>query len=490
MPFENVQILSKRNGFVPIIGAREDLLSTEVITIELTDYTNVSSQRWEIKGRPEYSVVGGGGANPWLLGTGAGATFTVDSDSGTVKLDGTYVVECTLNPGSPSETRISTELARVSGLTIPGLYPLPARSLRKLGMFESMEDIISISQTLGGWSTMLNRWLDALRSVLAGGSGTFPGYGSGAPETIESGDAGAAGSSGLAARFDHGHPVTTPTVSTDISGSASAVGSSIKLAREDHTHKGVLSINGLFGAVSVATFGGFGGAPVDVTKAAAAAGSASTASRSDHKHDISTGTPGTITIGASAAQGSATSLARSDHAHAVTASATPQDVGSSNAAGSSSNIARDDHTHRGVTSLNSSYGALTLSALTFIRGLFKFSGQHLGVVSGLVTSYTADMGDSGVALANIVQYPMPDVTVRNLRVAATVNALATAATVTVMKNGSATSISVTISAGSTSGVSDLTNTSAFGSGDLLDLRVQSTSSGLNTMVFAATLEIG
>jgi len=62
-----------------------------------------------------------------------------------------------------------------------------------------------------------------------------------------------------------------------------------------------------------------GGAPVNVTKAAAAAGSSPNFSRDDHKHDITTATPGALDLaGVSAAEGSATSLARSDHGHSIT----------------------------------------------------------------------------------------------------------------------------------------------------------------------------
>jgi hypothetical protein len=53
--------------------------------------------------------------------------------------------------------------------------------------------------------------------------------------------------------------------------------------------------------------------PVDVDKSTAAEGTASEASRQDHKHDVSTGTPVSVTT--ANAEGTATSLARSDHAH-------------------------------------------------------------------------------------------------------------------------------------------------------------------------------
>jgi len=64
-------------------------------------------------------------------------------------------------------------------------------------------------------------------------------------------------------------------------------------------------------------------APVDVTKAAAVAGTGTAASRDDHKHDITTGTPGTIGESDTAAEGTATTIARSDHIHGSPASWTP-----------------------------------------------------------------------------------------------------------------------------------------------------------------------
>lgn len=60
-------------------------------------------------------------------------------------------------------------------------------------------------------------------------------------------------------------------------------------------------------------------APADVTKATAVVGVATTAARADHKHNISTATASTLTVGGSNAEGSATSLARSDHTHALPA---------------------------------------------------------------------------------------------------------------------------------------------------------------------------
>lgn len=86
--------------------------------------------------------------------------------------------------------------------------------------------------------------------------------------------------------------------------------------------------------------------PADVTKSVAVVGVGTTSARSDHKHDVSTGTPGSTTLAAVAAEGSATSLARSDHTHGTGTPAAPVNVTKAAAsAGTSSTPARDDHKH-------------------------------------------------------------------------------------------------------------------------------------------------
>jgi hypothetical protein len=171
--FGNVQIVSVRNGGTPISGWRQDLSIADVVSMSLTSNTGVTSYRWTIIGRPEGSVAGGSGPEPVLLGTGSTASFTVDDDSGALPRDGTYIIGCTLNGGSPSETLVTVGLSRVvSGKTFNGL------ALRRLGGFEAMQDT-SNPQVRQGWSTMLNRWLGCLASGQCGGGGVGGGGGSG-----------------------------------------------------------------------------------------------------------------------------------------------------------------------------------------------------------------------------------------------------------------------------------------------------------------------
>lgn len=163
MAFSGVQINSTLNGVDPVTGYREDLSIGDVVLLSLSSNSGVTSYRWELVGRPEGSSAGGAGPEPINLGTSSTATFTVDNDSGFPK-DGSYVIHCVLNDGSPSRTRIRVELARLSGLTT-----IDGRTLRMLGGYETDEDTAdpTIRQ---GWSKMLNRWL----RLAASGNGSAP----------------------------------------------------------------------------------------------------------------------------------------------------------------------------------------------------------------------------------------------------------------------------------------------------------------------------
>lgn len=129
--------------------------------MSLTSTVGVTTRAWTMVGRPEFSTAGGAGANPWSLGTGATATFTVDTDS-TYNVDGTYVVECIINAGLSDQARKRVGLARLSGITFVG--PSGTVPLRRLGAFETFEDT-STPGLLAGWATQVNRWLEFLRQV-------------------------------------------------------------------------------------------------------------------------------------------------------------------------------------------------------------------------------------------------------------------------------------------------------------------------------------
>lgn len=166
MAFENIQIRSTRNGSGLTVGPRQDLAANDAILLSLTSNAGVSTVSWFVKGRPEGSVAGGAGPEPCLLGSGFTAAFAVDADDGSFLKDGTYVIEAVINPGSPSEARKTTILARLTGLTTPGPSggSLP---IRLPGGFEDLEDTLEAG-VAQGWKTMLLRAIR--RSLAAGGA--------------------------------------------------------------------------------------------------------------------------------------------------------------------------------------------------------------------------------------------------------------------------------------------------------------------------------
>lgn len=163
----SAQIQTTRNGSGLIVGYRQDLAETDVIVASLTDYTGVTSVRWELVGRPSFSTAGGAGPEPILLAVANTASFTVDSDVTGYKLDGSYKIQATLNPGSPGETRLTTVVARVSGITIPrpGGGTI---SLRKPAGFEALEDTADPT-ILQGYAKQIDWWFEALRQAITGG---------------------------------------------------------------------------------------------------------------------------------------------------------------------------------------------------------------------------------------------------------------------------------------------------------------------------------
>ncbi len=156
-------IRSTRGGAVAVNGYREDLIIGDVIVTTLTSYVNVTTCQWRLLGRPEGSVAGGIGPEPIELGTGASATFIVDSDAGYRK-DGSYLVECLVNAGTPSEYRIRAILARLSGITVAG-----GRTLRVPSYLEGNEDT-DIASENAGYAKSLNRWFRRISEIVGVGN--------------------------------------------------------------------------------------------------------------------------------------------------------------------------------------------------------------------------------------------------------------------------------------------------------------------------------
>lgn len=166
--FDSIGIITTRNGSSAVTGYREDLVAGDVISAALTSYPGaVNTVVWEILGRPAWSAAGGAGPEPITLASAPSCSFTVDSDSGGVRRDGTYILQATINPGSPNETNITVALARVSGVTIS--TPTGVMNLRKMGGNEGLEDT-SIPTIRQGYKTQADGWLEVVRALFFGGS--------------------------------------------------------------------------------------------------------------------------------------------------------------------------------------------------------------------------------------------------------------------------------------------------------------------------------
>jgi len=141
-------------------------------------------------------------------------------------------------------------------------------------------------------------------------------------------------------------------------------------------------------------------APADVTKSAAQAGSGTTAAKSDHKHDISTGTPSSLSGDSTNYEGLATSLARSDHTHVIdttNGTITTVKAGDTALPGSASGVTRRDHQHAVSTGTP---GSVTIAASAdegSATSLARSDHRHsVGTPAAPadVTKATADAGSS------------------------------------------------------------------------------------------------
>jgi hypothetical protein len=165
MAFAGYKIHSTRNGVSPVDGFREDLAQADVVALSLTSMVGVSGVRWTLVDRPEGSSAGGGGPLPITLAVAPTASFTVDADAGAFHVDGTYVVQATINEGTPSETTLQAALARVTNLTIPAAGG-GTRTVRKPSIWEAYQDPFAVALT-----TSLARAIEAIRQASGGGGG-------------------------------------------------------------------------------------------------------------------------------------------------------------------------------------------------------------------------------------------------------------------------------------------------------------------------------
>lgn len=226
--------------------------------------------------------------------------------------------------GDVTGGRATTFVAKLQGITLTAPSPTAGQVLTYNG----------------------SAWVPA--APAGGGGGGTPG---GVPLNIRR-DVAASGVSTAYAREDHQHDINTTTPVA--LGDTLAEGTSSQLARADHVHtivlagdvtgprsttavmriRGVpvgdlsgrstgqvLTWNGTNIVFADPPSGGGGGVslsdstPVALTTATGAAGVGGTASRSDHRHQVTTGTP--RNVGTANSPGVSTSLVRADHEHAL-----------------------------------------------------------------------------------------------------------------------------------------------------------------------------
>lgn len=249
------------------------------------------------------------------------------------------------------------------------------------------------------------------------------------------------GSSTSLARADHVHAV--PTAAPSAVGTANATGTSTSLARADHVHAhgaqtdptlhaiatphtatpvgGVNTTGGTHGFASAEMATKLAGiadganagpgltaaAPVAVTKAAAVVGTATDAARADHKHDVSTAAPASLSAATTTgAEGTATTLARSDHAHAVpTAAPAALTVGATAAAGTSTSLARADHVHAiaagtpvAVGSANAAGSATSFARSDHVHDASGKADKRFPIITNAATSLTLALAHEGALI--------------------------------------------------------------------------------------------
>ncbi len=171
--------------------------------------------------------------------------------------------------------------------------------------------------------------------------------------------AGSAGAATTAARSDHAHQVTTGTPVALAVGSSNAAGVATSIARSDHVHATpalvTTAVDGYMSAGDKTKLDGVatGAAavlsvtPLQVDGSSGNGGAAVTASRSDHRHQVTTGTPVALAMGAATAAGTSNNLTRADHVHALPAAGVPTalTLAAANAQGSAATLALSDHVH-------------------------------------------------------------------------------------------------------------------------------------------------
>ena len=142
---------------------------------------------------------------------------------------------------------------------------------------------------------------------------------------------------------------------------------------------------------------------------------------------------------------------------------------------------------------------ISFSQLTTLGGVVRandsssvmvFSGGYAHTGVNATSYFSAGTPSTTAFLASALRIPVsPARRALTLRFKPITNTLSQPATATVYKNGVATGITVTIPAGSTTAVSNTTNTEAFAAGDGIDLALETTGNNATSITFAASLRL-
>jgi len=195
-------------------------------------------------------------------------------------------------------------------------------------------------------------------------------------------------------------------------GTTAAVGVGTTAAHSDHVHAHGAQTDGtLHAAVIAAGASGFmsgsdktkldgiatGAAavlsvtPLQVDGSSGNGGVAVTASRSDHRHQVTAGSPVALTLAATTADGTSNNLARADHVHALPASSTTPTaltLAAAGAPGSSTSISKADHVH--ALPATASPAALTVGAASAPGSAVTLPrSDHVHAMPGVATTGAA-----------------------------------------------------------------------------------------------------
>lgn len=214
--------------------SRHDLVAGEIITLVVPSPVSGATYTWELIDKVGSTAE---------LSASSGTTVSIGDASAIVEYSG-FMIQLTETIGTT--TRTSKRLASVPSATAGLRPPLFGETSNIANTLEDNDPDASTDnatyadraglgiseQNWRGWAELLYKYGLAVEEALTAATAAA-GLGSAAPENVTK-SAASAGASGLAARADHKHDVTTAAPSTI--GTANSEGSASSLARSDHVH--------------------------------------------------------------------------------------------------------------------------------------------------------------------------------------------------------------------------------------------------------------